>query len=234
MSLIFRQLFEKISSSYTYILGCKITRECVIIDPVLEEKERDIKLLNELKLNLKYTFNTHMHADHVRSCQELKKAFPSNNIQSVIGDPLGKSDIMLKDNDSISIGDKDHINIISLHTPGHTDGCFSFYVPNYSMIFTGDAMLIRRCGRTDFQNGNANDLYHSISKILYGLPDDTIVYPGHDYAGFISSTIEEEKLYNIRCNGNTTEAQFVERMNNLQLNPPKNIEYNVEQNRLRG
>mmetsp|Transcript_59445 Transcript_59445/g.98131 ORF Transcript_59445/g.98131 Transcript_59445/m.98131 type:complete len:235 (-) Transcript_59445:158-862(-) len=230
--LIFRQLFEKSSSSYSYILGCGVTKKALIIDAVLEESARDIQLLRELDLDLQYSLNTHMHADHVRSCQELRKAFPK--LQSVHGDKNGQCDIMIADNDVFECGKNVHLKC--LYTPGHTDGCYSFFFnhENHPMVFTGDAMLIRRCGRTDFQNGCANDLYDSIQNKLYHLPIECTVFPGHDYNGHTMSSIEEEKKFNIRCPENQTREKFKEIMNNLGLAPPKNIEYNVTENRKRG
>eukprot|EP01084_Bolivina_argentea_P194201 333171_1 len=175
-SLIFRQLFSAPSSTYTYLLGCGVTRKALLIDAVLEEVERDVKLVAELELMLEYSVNTHMHADHVRSCEELKKAFPK--LKSVQGDKLGKSDILISNGDIIQCGQNVHLSC--LHTPGHTPGCYSYFFnhENHPMVFTGDAMLIRKCGRTDFQNGNVSELYDSI-QILFGLPDVTVVLPGH-------------------------------------------------------
>eukprot|EP01083_Nonionella_stella_P244119 850032_1 len=127
-------------------------------------------------------------------------------------------------------------NLSCLHTPGHTPGCYSFFFDdeNHPMVFTGDAMLIRKCGRTDFPNGSASDLYDSLQKVLYQLPDVTAVFPGHDYAGFTQSSIGEEKMYNIRCSKDTTRNEFIEIMDNLTVPPPKDVIYNVTENRIHG
>mmetsp|Transcript_8260 Transcript_8260/g.13502 ORF Transcript_8260/g.13502 Transcript_8260/m.13502 type:complete len:238 (+) Transcript_8260:63-776(+) len=230
--LVFRQLFEKVSSTYTYLLGCTATRKALLIDPVLEMTQRDVQLVRELGFDLEYSLNTHMHADHVRSCEELKKQFPK--LKSVHGDPEGKADILVKDNDVIACGKEIHLRC--LHTPGHTPGCYCFFFnhENHPMVFTGDAMLVRKCGRTDFQNGSASDLYDSFTQKMYHLPAETLVYPGHDYDGFTVSTIEEEKKYNARCPEGQTREKFIEIMENLNLAPPKNIIYNVTENRKRG
>lgn len=230
--LVFRQLFEKSSHTYTYLLGCGVTRKALLIDGVLETAQRDTQLIRELGLDLQYTLNTHVHADHVRSCEELRKEFPS--LQTVLGDRTAKHDIRVKHKQVIQCGEQ--IRLKCLHTPGHTDGCYSFFLDNefHPMVFTGDALLIRRCGRTDFQAGNAGDLYDSISMILYGLPPATLVYPGHDYDGFTVSSIEEEKKHNIRCNKTQTKQAFVDMMDNLDVRPPKNFEYFVTENQQRG
>eukprot|EP01084_Bolivina_argentea_P281675 481981_1 len=269
MSLIFKQLFSKATSTYTYLIGCNVTRKALLIDGVLEETARDIKLIQELGLDLEYSINTHMHADHVRSCEELKKVYPS--LKAVQGDKLGKSDIMIQNGDVIECGKS--VKLECLSTPGHTPGCFSYVLKaehrckkdmkhkgkdnkhkcnnpqhkgrdnehkckdnehHHDMVFTGDAMLIRGCGRTDFQDGNPSDLYDSIQKTLFGLADATLVYPGHDYVGFTSSSVAEEKKYNKRCAEGVSREEFIEVMNNLELDPPQNIEYNVTENRKRG
>eukprot|EP01083_Nonionella_stella_P138096 420232_1 len=232
MSIIFRQLFSKPSSTYSYLIGCGLTRKAILIDGVLEETARDIQVISELNLDLLYSINTHMHADHVRSCEELKKTYPS--LKAVHGDKWGKCDILVQDGDRIECGQ--NVKLSCLYTPGHTDGCFCYIFDNehHPMVFTGDTMLIRKCGRTDFQNGNASDLYDSFKEKLYRLPDHTLVFPGHDYVGLTCSSIGEEKLHNARCSEQATREQFVKVMDNLNLNPPNDIEYNVTENRNRG
>ncbi|HAP91935.1 MAG TPA: Zn-dependent hydrolase, partial [Gammaproteobacteria bacterium] len=177
MSLFFRPLFEKESSTYTYLLADSDTKEAIIIDAVAETQQRDIGLIEELGLDLKYIIETHVHADHITSSCPLKQKFV--NAQIVLGEtnPVACADVLIKDGDNLQFGQYD---ITAMSTPGHTDGCMSFIVGD--KVFTGDALLIRSCGRCDFQGGSAEKLFDSISR-LFTLPDETYVYPAHDYGG---------------------------------------------------
>lgn len=217
-SLIFRQLFDPESATYTYLLADPETREAILIDPVRDQVERDVALLKELNLRLKYTLDTHVHADHVTSSGVLRQLLGS---QSVLSRHAGSScaDISVAQGDHIEIG-RHRLRV--LETPGHTDSCVSYYDPEGQRVFTGDALLIRGCGRTDFQQGNAAKLYSSITQQLFTLPKETLVYPGHDYKGRTASSIEEEVAHNPRL-AHKTQAEFVDIMHSLKLDPPKRI-----------
>ena len=224
MSLIFRQWFESESSTYTYLLADSKTKEAIIIDPVQETLDRDLTLIKEMGLKIKYTVETHIHADHVTSANKIKE---KTGAQMVLGSgtQLKTADILLKDQESISFGE---FSLKAILTPGHTDGCTSYYIPGY--VFTGDALLIRGCGRTDFQQGSSKTLFHSVREKLFSLPDETLVYPGHDYKGRTCSSIAEEKAHNPRLHLKISEAQFIEIMNNLNLDKPKKIDIAVPAN----
>ncbi|KAK6748159.1 hypothetical protein RB195_001030 [Necator americanus] len=216
--LIFRQLIEFASSTYTYILGCSATRKAVIIDPVLETVHRDAEIIRDLDLDLVYGLNTHVHADHVTGTGVLKTAFPT--MKSVLAaNSGGKADHYVKEGDKIKFG-HEHLDVLA--TPGHTDGCLSYVSQAHRMVFTGDALLIRACGRTDFQQGNARTLYRSIWDKLFTLPDDFTVYVGHNYDGILQTSIAEEKKYNPRLT--KSEEEFVNIMSNLNLPYPKQID----------
>ncbi len=213
--MIFRQLFDYDTWTYTYLIADENTGEAALIDPVITKIDRDLDLISELGLRLKYSLDTHVHADHVTGSGKLRDrtgcetgVAKHNNVEC--------ADLALVQEDSLFLGTL-KINIIE--TPGHTAGCLSFHVNNY--IFTGDALLIRGCGRTDFQQGNAGQLFDGIHKKLFTLPDDTFVYPGHDYHGHTVSTIGEEKRNNPRLK--LTRAQFIEYMDSLDLPKPKLI-----------
>ncbi|EYC26315.1 hypothetical protein Y032_0010g1083 [Ancylostoma ceylanicum] len=217
-ALIFRQMIEFASSTYTYILGCAATRKAVIIDPVLETAHRDAQIIRELDLDLLYGLNTHVHADHVTGTAVLKTAFPS--MKSVLAASSGgKADLHVKEGDKIKFG-HEHLDVLA--TPGHTDGCISYVSNAHRMVFTGDSLLIRGCGRTDFQQGNPRTLYRSISDKIFTLPDDYIVYVGHNYEGILQSSVGEEKKYNPRLT--KSEDEFVKIMKELNLDYPKQIE----------
>jgi len=228
-SLMFRQLYEPVSSTYTYLLADKDTKEAILIDPVLETVGRDLQQIEELGLTLKYCLNTHVHADHISGTALLKEKLPG--CQSVIAAVSGaKADIQLKEFDSISFGKR---KIYCIATPGHTNGCTSYILDDLSKVFTGDALFIRGCGRTDFQQGSAETLFHSIHDKLYKwLPDGCEVYPGHDYKGMSVSSIAEEKKFNPRLS--KTKEQFVEIMKNLNLPPPKKLNESVPANMVDG
>ena len=226
MSLICKPLFEQDSSTFTYLIADSVTREAAIIDAVDSMIDRDIALIQELELNLKFIIETHIHADHITSACPLKKTFPLAKI--VIGieniDAEACADIMVGEGHILPIGEHE---IVAIETPGHTPGCMSYLVDN--KVFTGDSLLIRSTGRCDFQGGTASTLYHSIQK-LFTLPDSTLVYPGHDYNGFTVSTIGEEKEFNSLIRLEFDEQTFVKKVGNLNLEPPKKIKTAVPAN----
>ena len=190
--MIFRQIFDSTSSTYTYLISSGKGREALIIDPVLEKVDQYLKLLNELELKLVKVIDTHIHADHISGIAELRD---KTNCVTVMGDKTTADVVAMKvsDDEIIKI---DGINLKALYTPGHTSESFSFLMDD--RVFTGDALLIKGTGRTDFQNGNPKDSYHSLFEKLLKLPDETLVYPAHDYKGETVSTIIEEKKFNPR------------------------------------
>jgi glyoxylase-like metal-dependent hydrolase (beta-lactamase superfamily II) len=215
--MFFHQFFEPISSTYTYLLASEQTREAVLIDPVASEVEIYTQFLQEHNFKLIYTLDTHVHADHVTASGLLREKLGSKSVlHRLAGVACG--DILLSGGTEIRMGD---ILIEARYTPGHTNACTSYVVGN--MVFTGDALLIDGCGRTDFQQGSAATLYDSIHKQLFSLPDETIVYPGHDYKGRTSSTIGHEREFNARLGANRSKESFVELMNNLNLPYPAKI-----------
>jgi sulfur dioxygenase len=222
--LIFRQLFDQETWTYTYLLADAKTKEGIIIDPVFEKFERDLRVIRELGIKLKYTLETHTHADHITGASKIKEA---TGAETVNGLNAGAecSDIKLDDGDTLNFG---MYELKALSTPGHTDGCMSYYVAG--MVFTGDALFIRGTGRTDFQQGSPEKLYESINEKIYALPDDTLIYPGHDYKGETVSSIKEEKLFNPRIALGTKLEDFVATMNNLNLANPKKIHEAVPAN----
>ena len=228
MSLFFRPLFEKESSTYTYLLADSDTKEAIIIDAVAETQQRDIGLIEELGLDLKYIIETHVHADHITSSCPLKQKFV--NAKIVLGEtnPVACADVLIKDGDHLQFGQYD---ITAISTPGHTDGCMSFIVGD--KVFTGDALLIRSCGRCDFQGGSAAKLFDSISQ-LFTLPDETYVYPAHDYGGRTVSSIWEEKAFNEMIGAGVDKAEFVRRVNAMELSLPAKIHVAVPANQVCG
>ncbi|KAJ8289706.1 hypothetical protein GJAV_G00004350 [Gymnothorax javanicus] len=223
-SLIFRQLFESVSCTYTYLLGDEESREAVLIDPVLETVDRDVKLIEELGLTLKVAANTHCHADHITGTGLLKKKV--YGCKSAISRLSGAAaDILLSEGEHITFGK--HALIVR-ETPGHTDGCVTYVLHDESMAFTGDALLIRGCGRTDFQQGCAKRLYESVHKRIFTLPGHCLLYPAHDYKGQTVSTVTEERKFNPRLT--KTLDEFVNIMNNLNLPKPAQIDIAVPAN----
>jgi sulfur dioxygenase len=216
-SLVFRQLFDTAgSSTYTYLLADRPGGDAVLVDPVVEQVDRDLKLVEDLGLKLKYVVNTHCHADHVTGSGLIKRKLPG--VRSVIAKDSGaKADVHVAHGDRVEFGDA-FLEVRA--TPGHTEGCLSYVCDN--MVFTGDALLVRGCGRTDFQGGSAETLYDSVHAQIFTLPDDTVVYPAHDYKGHRSSTVGEEKRLNPRLS--KSKAEFVEIMGNLGLPYPKKID----------
>jgi len=215
--MLLRQLFDPESSTYTYLLADEQTREAVLIDPVRDQVERDTQLLDELGLELLYTLDTHVHADHITASGVLRSRMGSKSVLSKHAG-TGCPDIQVQEGDELHFGSH---TLKVIETPGHTDGCLTYYEPEGGHVFTGDALLIRGCGRTDFQQGDSRRLYHSIGK-LFALPDTTNVWPGHDYRGRTVSSVGEEKLHNPRLAGKS-EDEFVAIMDGLNLQAPKKI-----------
>ncbi|XP_063704919.1 persulfide dioxygenase ETHE1, mitochondrial-like [Culicoides brevitarsis] len=224
----FRQLFDGKSSTYTYLLSDLTSKTAVIIDPVLEQAERDAKLITELGFTLKYAMNTHMHADHITGTGYLKKLLPGT--QSVISRASGaQADRYLTDNELVKFG---KFEIKAVATPGHTSGCMSFVLEDQGCVFTGDTLLVRGCGRTDFQEGDAKTLYKSVHERIFTLPDYFKLFPAHDYKGFSETTVGEEKKYNPRLSKDLD--TFVQIMDNLNLPLPKFIDVAVPANKVCG
>lgn len=219
MELIFRQLYDNVSSTYTYLLADAATREAVIIDPVFELHRRDLALVRELGLTLKYSMDTHCHADHITASWLLKQA---TGCRIVLSRKYGAAnvDVPVDEGDIISFG-QGRLQVWA--TPGHTDGCLSYVAEDKRMAFTGDCLMIRGAGRTDFQQGSAAKMYRSIHDRLFALPDACLVYPAHDYDGRCVSTILEEKKFNTRIGGEASEKDFTGYMQNLGLPHPKKI-----------
>jgi glyoxylase-like metal-dependent hydrolase (beta-lactamase superfamily II)/rhodanese-related sulfurtransferase len=224
--MIFRQLFDRQTCTYTYLLADADTKEALLIDPVREQVDRDITLLEELGLTLRYTLETHIHADHVTSSAVLRQRLGSRSVVSSAGG-ANCADVQADHGETIKVG---HIELEVRHTPGHTDGCVSYVLSDRSMVFTGDTLLIRGCGRTDFQQGDASRLYNSVHDQIFSLPDACAVYPGHDYKGRTRSSVAEEKAFNARLGGGKTEAEFVEIMDQLKLADPAKIDVAVPAN----
>jgi glyoxylase-like metal-dependent hydrolase (beta-lactamase superfamily II) len=230
--MIFRQLFEQDSSTYTYLIGCSETGEAVLIDPVIDTVERDLEVLHQLGLKLAYTIDTHFHADHLTGARVLRNRTGCKVVFPEVEKPEC-ADIGIRDGVPFQFGS---ISLDPLFTPGHTSHHFAYKVDNgtQDMLFSGDALLIEACGRTDFQSGDAATLYRSIHEKLFSLPDDTLVYPAHDYEGRHISTIAQEKARNPRLGDNKSEAEFVAIMNGLDLPYPRKIDFAVPGNELCG
>jgi sulfur dioxygenase len=223
--MIFRQLLEPVSSTYTYVLACPDTGEAILIDPVVNSMDRDLQVLQGLGLRLAYTLDTHIHADHITAALELKKRIGSK-IAAPAFDRLACTDFGMEEGRPLQVGS---ISIRGLHTPGHTDGHFAYVLGE--RVFTGDALLIDGCGRTDFQNGDSEALYHSVTQKLFALADETLVYPAHDYTGRHVTSIAQEKTRNPRLGAGKSLAEFQQIMATLNLPYPKFIDYAVPGNR---
>ena len=221
--MFFRQLFDKSSSTYTYLIASAKGREALLIDPVLDNVESYINLLKELDLKLVKIIDTHIHADHITAANELKN---QTNCKTIMGDqsPADTVEVKVKNEEIIKL---DKLEIKALHTPGHTSDSFSFLMNNY--LFSGDTLLINGTGRTDFQNGSAKDSYNSIFNKLLKLPEETLLYPCHDYNGKKVSTIGNEKKFNPRLQVKD-EQEYIDIMNNLNLPEPKLMNINVARN----
>ncbi|MCE9668661.1 MBL fold metallo-hydrolase [Myxococcus stipitatus] len=224
--MLFRQLFDAESSTYTYLLADLATRQAVLIDPVLEQVERDLQLITELGLTLAVVLETHVHADHVTGAGRLRERTGAKVMASSRGAPC--VDRHLNDGDVVRVGE---LELRVLGTPGHTDDSLSFLCDG--RLFSGDALLIRSTGRTDFQNGNPGQLYDSITQQLFTLPDATEVYPGHDYTGHLQSTVGEEKHHNPRLAGKTRD-DFITFMRARNIPPPRKLDVAVPANRACG
>ncbi len=224
--LIFRQLFDPTSSTYTYLLGDNASGEALLIDPVFEHERRDLALLRELGLRLVATLDTHVHADHVTGAWLLKARSGSQILLSAAAGANG-ADRLLRHGDRVQFGAR---YVEARATPGHTSGCLSYVLDNQSMAFTGDALLIRGCGRTDFQQGSAGQLYRSVHEQLLSLPETCLLYPGHDYRGLTVTSVAEERRYNPRLGGDVNEGDFTGYMNHLGLPHPKLMDIAVPAN----
>ncbi|MDZ7827668.1 MAG: MBL fold metallo-hydrolase [Gammaproteobacteria bacterium] len=221
-----RQLQDSTSSTWTYLLADEASREALLIDPVFGQAARDLALVQELGLSLRLVAETHAHADHVTAAWLLKQK-TGCAIASARAIGAEHVDLPLEEGDEFGVGD---VRLRAMSTPGHTDGCMSFLLADESRVFTGDALLIRGCGRSDFQQGSAKRLFQSITQKLFALPDACLVYPAHDYNGRTVSTIGEEKQFNARAGGGANERDFVEYMQAMKLPHPKLIEEAVPAN----
>ena len=221
--MIFKQLFDTKSSTYTYLISSGKGREALIIDPVIENVTEYINILKELDLKLVKVIDTHIHADHITAASKLKDI---TKCSTIMGDhsPAESVEIKVKDNELI---DLDNLKIRAIYTPGHTSDSYSFLMDNH--LFSGDTLLINGTGRTDFQNGNSKDAYNSIFNKLLKLPDETLLYPAHDYKGEKVSTIGKEKKLNPRLQVKSVD-EYIDIMNNLNLKKPVEIEINVSRN----
>jgi glyoxylase-like metal-dependent hydrolase (beta-lactamase superfamily II)/rhodanese-related sulfurtransferase len=226
--LVFRQLFDAASSTYTYLLGDPTTRRAVYIDTVFEQHARDLALLRELDLTLEAVLDTHCHADHVTGAWLMRQATGCRiGISRRYQPPIQGADLPLDHGDRIAFGGR-HLDVRA--TPGHTDGCLTLVLDDQGMAFTGDALLIRGAGRCDFQHGSAHALYRSITREIFSLPDRCLLFPGHDYSGRTVSSVGEEKTFNPRVGGAANERDFVELMENLNLPHPRQIDVAVPAN----
>ena len=221
--MLFHQLFDKNSSTYTYLIASSKGREALIIDPVLDNIEQYIKLLNKLDLKLVKVIDTHIHADHITAASKLKN---KTNCTTIMGEhtPSDAVEIKVKDNEIIYV---DKLEIKVIYTPGHTKDSYSFLMNDY--LFSGDTLLINGTGRTDFQGGNSEDSYNSIFNRLLKLPEETLLYPAHDYNGQTVSSIGKEKKFNPRLQVDSV-SEYVDIMNNLNLSKPKLMDINVASN----
>lgn len=224
--LIFRQLFDQQSSTFTYLLADAASREAILIDPVFEQASREVALLEELGLRLCMTAETHVHADHVTGAGLLRRKLGSRIAVSARSGAEG-ADTYFEDGDRLTFGAR-HLTVIA--TPGHTNGCSSFVLDDETMAFTGDCLLIRGCGRTDFQQGDPDAMYRSVHERIFSLPDDCLLYPGHDYRGSTVTSVGEERLYNPRLGGDIGLEDFRGYMLNLGLAHPNKIDIAVPAN----
>lgn len=224
--LLFRQLFDPESATYTYLIGDRQSGEAVLIDPVFEQVRRDAALMEELGLRLVCTLETHVHADHVTGAWMLKQRTGCSIALSRHSGAEG-ADRYLGDGETVAFGGR-HLDV--RETPGHTDGCVTYVLDDRSMAFTGDCLLIRGSGRTDFQQGDSATMYRSVHEKIFSLPDECLLYPGHDYRGIMVTTVMEEKLFNPRLGGDLSESDFAGYMDNLGLAHPKKIDIAVPAN----
>jgi sulfur dioxygenase len=227
--MLFRQLFEPQSSAYTYLVACDRTREAVLIDPVLETVERDLQVIEALGLTLRFTIETHIHADHVTGASRLRG---QTGCRCAAPEKSGAQhvDLPVREGEAIPVGS---LELRPLYTPGHTDDHHSYFLAGSesARVFTGDALLIDGCGRTDFQNGDAATLYRSVHEKIFALPADTLVYPGHDYQQRHVSTVAQELERNPRLGGGKSIEDFIAIMAGLDLPRPKKMDLAVPANR---
>ena len=231
--MIFEQLFEPATSTYTYLIACPRTREAILIDPVVEETDRYADRLAALGLTLRYTAETHIHADHVTAGSALRDRLGSRTV--VHADSGAEcADLPVRGGDTIQVGD---VCIGVREVPGHTDADVAFVLyegDRPARVLTGDALLIGGCGRTDFQSGDAGRLYDSIHREIFSLPDDTAVYPGHDYKGNTASTVGQERQHNARLGNDRSRDGFIALMADLKLAYPRFIDRALPANRACG
>ncbi|WP_017305179.1 MBL fold metallo-hydrolase [Spirulina subsalsa] len=215
--MLFRQLFDPETSTYTYLIADLETKEAILVDPVLEQVDRDLQLIQELGLTLRYCLETHIHADHITGTGKLRDL---TGCQGIVPEQAvaACANRHIKDGEVIEMGS---IKVEAIFTPGHTN-CHMTYGVNGTHLLTGDALFIRGCGRTDFQSGDPGQLYDSINQRLFTYPDETLIYPGHDYRGQTVSTVGEEKQFNPRLAGRDRNS-FIELMNSLNLPDPQKI-----------
>lgn len=227
--MIFRQLFEPVSSTYTYLVGCEQTGQAALIDPVLESVERDLNLVRELGLTLACTMETHIHADHVTGAGRLR-AFSGSKAGFPAASGADFVDFTITEGSPVSVG---QLQLRPIYTPGHTDDHHAYVVESEgaSRVFTGDALLIEGCGRTDFQNGDAATLYRSVHNKIFALGDETLVYPAHDYNQRFVSSVAQERARNPRLGGGKSVEEFVAIMGALNLPRPKKMDVAVPANR---
>jgi sulfur dioxygenase len=224
--MLFRQLFDQDSSTYTYLLADEASRQAVIIDPVLEQIDRDGTLIDELGLELVWALDTHVHADHVTALGLLNQRFKARTVLSERGGAVC-ADRLVKQGDRITFGQHE---LEVRETPGHTNGCLTYVCDSPGLAFTGDAVLIRGCGRTDFQQGSAATLYRSVHEQIFSLPEDTLLYPAHDYKGRTVTTVLEERRRNPRLGQGKSLEEFSRIMNELQLPYPRKMDVAVPSN----
>lgn len=224
--MLFRQLFDHESFTYTYLLADEESREAVLIDPVLEQLDRDASLIAELHLRLVHALDTHVHADHVTALGALRDRLGARTVVSARSGS-GCPDVFVKEGDVVRFG---ALGLTVRETPGHTAGCITYVTLDERMAFTGDALLVRGCGRTDFQEGDARSLYRSVTEKIFTLPDACLLYPGHDYKGRTVTSVAEEKEHNPRLGGGRTLEDFVRIMSELKLSRPKRMDEAVPAN----
>ena len=218
--LLFRQLFDASTGTYTYLVADVFSHQGVIIDPVFDRHGRDLSLVQELGIDLRASLDTHVHADHVTGSWLFRQA---TGCAIGLAEAAGGKNVTLplKHGDRVGFGQR-HLEVRS--TPGHTDGCLTYVLDDQAMAFTGDALLVRGCGRCDFQQGNAHSLWGSVTGQILSLPDSCLLYPGHDYTGRGVTSVAEEKTYNVRLGGSATERDFVGHMENMRLPHPNQLE----------